>query len=692
MSLITIIIGFVLLPFLFFVPGYLTCITFENNVQGRHSGLLESFLLPILGSVVIVSWVLIFLLIFSVFSLMNLFAILLLYSFIIALKGRKKIRFPSMPKMLLSWQVIFLTFLVVVSILLFFHPFEEIFGYGDGYIHVNIGGMIANHGAVKFNDMLIASLPEDVMNYFTFKQNQLFNNLLIIDYSTGEVVPAFLHLYASWIAIFLSAFGVEAALYVSPILGLISILVIFSLTRELFDWKTAVLASGLLMLNFLQIWFSRSHSAEILLQLLIFAGILTFILSRRAKSNFLYVLSALTFGLTLFTKIEATLIIIPILLYFTCLNLTGKLKKEYFFFILPFFVSMLVAIVYYLVIAKGYVFGSFFAEDIPQEIIILSVIFLITINLIPKKFINRILFFIYKKIKILQHIATLALVGYLIYAIFTLDETSYGFHGWNLIQLALYLTPVVFLFGIFGLIVLIYKKPYEDTYFFLGILLIFAIFFVPNIHHGWGGPWWMRRYIFAVIPLLCITASYFACNLIDRLSIRVKFLPKKVPVALIVVLLLLPTVIVTYPIVDFVEYKGAVSQTEEIFEPYDNDSILVFVDVSYPHPAYPLREIYDKNALLLRGDFWGVKGEKTDQEDAEKFIQAYNIWTSSGKTIFVVNPSSQFLNALSDEFEFILNRTGRIDIPYLELDMSWLPSYYTHIVREIKIYSVQKRL
>jgi hypothetical protein len=86
--------------------------------------------------------------------------------------------------------------------MLFFRPYEETFGYGDGYIQVNIGGMIAKHGAVRFNDPLIPTVPQDVMNFFTFKQDQLFNNLNILNYSTGEVGSSFLHLYPTWIAIF----------------------------------------------------------------------------------------------------------------------------------------------------------------------------------------------------------------------------------------------------------------------------------------------------------------------------------------------------------------------------------------------------------------------------------------------------------------------------------------------------------
>ena len=117
---------------------------------------------------------------------------------------------------MLDKKVLFVVLLVIVAVVLFFQPFEELFGYGDGYIEFNIGGMIARNGSVRFNDPLVASLPADVMSYFTFKDGQLFNSLMIVDYSTGEVAPSFLHLYATWLAIFQQSVGVGGASLRNP--------------------------------------------------------------------------------------------------------------------------------------------------------------------------------------------------------------------------------------------------------------------------------------------------------------------------------------------------------------------------------------------------------------------------------------------------------------------------------------------
>jgi hypothetical protein len=624
------------------------------------------------------------LLILGVFSLAGVLSLLAVYTILVALKFKGRINYRIFPKIVLDKRTLFLVLLVIVAVALFFRPYEETFGYGDGYIQVNIGAMIAQHGAVRFNDPLVASIPRDVMNYFTFKQDQLFNNLDILNYSTGEVGPSFLHLYPTWIALFYSAFGIETALYITPIIGLLSLLVIFLLTRELFDWKTAALASSIFALTFLQIWFSRSHSAEILFQLLLFTGILTFILSRRSNDNFLLVLSALTFGLTLFTKVEASLIVIPIFIYFTSLNFFGKLERRHAYFLAPFFASLAVAFLYYIYIVPGYVLGTFFAADIPQEGIIGVFLVSILVNIIPRKLKKTIAGIVGRHDRKLQHAIVLLAVAYFAYAILTFPTTTYGFNGWNLEQLALYLTPVVFVLGFVGLLILIYKKPYQDNYFFLGLTVVFVVFFIPNIHHWYGGPWWMRRYIFAVIPLLCICAAYCVFVLRDRF----RKARKRAVTAILVLSLILPTILVSVPIMNYVEYKGEISQTKEIFGSFDSDSILIFVDASYPHVAYALREIYDKNALLLRRDFWGVTGQLTNQTCVEKFMEAYLIWRDSGKKVYVVSPSDQFLNAFSGKLTFTLYREGTLHMPYLELSMNALPNHITYIDRDITIFRV----
>lgn len=687
MDALSILLAIFTMAFIFFIPGYFTYSALRPNKNADlEVTYLEAILLPILVSVVITSWVSIVLTMLRVYSLGLLLICLLIYTLVIAVVFRRKIKWMKVRRPVLDKKVLFVVLLVIVAVVLFFQPFEELFGYGDGYIEFNIGGMIARNGSVRFNDPLVASLPADVMSYFTFKDGQLFNSLMIIDYSTGEVAPSFLHLYATWLAIFQQSVGVGGALYATPILSLISLVTIFALTKELFDWRTAALASSILVLSFLQIWFSRSHSAEMLLQLLIVGGVLTFVLFRRSRNQLLGVVSALCFGLTLFTKIEAGLLLIPFFLFFTGLNVLGKLDRTYFAFVLPFAASLAIAFEYYIFVTPGYGLNTFFASDVPQEALVGVLIIAVAVNLIPRKQMKKIGQMTSRHIRRLQQLAVLFMLAYIFYCIFTLPTETYGYYGWNLELLSLYMTPVVVILGLFGMMQLTYRKPNEDVYFFLGIMLVFFFFFVSNIHHGWGGPWWMRRFIFAVVPLLVICAAYSVFHLAGRFKPRAR----KGVALLLIASMILPTIAVSSPILGYVEYRGEISQTEEIFQSFNDDSVLVFADASYPHIAYPLREIYGLNALVLRRDYWGVTGQFTNSTSVEKFMQAYDIWAGSGKTVFVISPSQKFMSAFDGELTFTLYKTGRIDMPYLELSMSDLPSQYTRIFRYIEIYSVSR--
>ena len=223
MDALSVLLAILTMAFIFFIPGYFTCSAFRPNKNANlEVTYLEAILLPILISVVITSWVSIVLTMLRVYSLGLLLICLLVYTLVIAVGFRRRIKWMKVRRPVFDKKVLFVVLLVIVAVVLFFQPFEELFGFGDGYIEFNIGGMIARNGAVRFNDPLVASLPADVMSYFTFKDGQLFNSLMIIDYSTGEVAPSFLHLYATWLAIFQQSVGVEGALYATPVLSLIS--------------------------------------------------------------------------------------------------------------------------------------------------------------------------------------------------------------------------------------------------------------------------------------------------------------------------------------------------------------------------------------------------------------------------------------------------------------------------------------
>jgi len=680
--------AFVALPIIFFVPGYVTFKALNvNKIENLKLSLSETLFLQVLASIVITGWIALILAVLGHFSLWTMCGLLLAYSLVTVIIFRD--RFHTFTFRRPSWnrQSAFLILLAVLAGCLFFHPFEDIFGFGDAYIYVNNGATIAKHGSIVTHDPLITSVPEDVARTFFFKANQQFNGLVITNYSTGEIRPTFLPMSAIWIAASYLIFGLGGWLYITPLFGLLAMIGVFLAAKQAFNWKVAAIASSILTMNYLQIWFSRSHSAEIMLQFMIFGGIFAFVLFTKSKDKFLGIVSALCLGLSFVTSIEATLIVIPIVIYFTCLNILGRLERHHFYFMIPFALSLLFALTYYATTTAGYVRGTAFASDIPLIALLVAACVPMAINILPKRLLRKIKTLFVSQHRKLQHFLTLSIVTYILYCLFTLPTTPVGSHGKNLMMLGWYLTPFVLALGIVGVILMIYQKPYATTYFFLGVMLIFFLFFVPHIHHAWGGPWWMRRYIFAVIPMLCVGAGY--C--VHRLTSILYGSWQKFTLPLLVIFLIVSTLTISYPIINYIEYEGTIQQTEEIFGSFGDDSILVFADCSYPHIAYPLRHIFDKNALLLRRDYWGVLAEPKNPEDADKIMQAYTIWSEFGKKVYIINPSGKFIQAFKGKLNFTLHKEGRISVPRLEISRYELPTNFVHVVRNMKIYEISSK-
>lgn len=681
----SLLIAFIVMALVFFLPGFII-LSIGRRIGNKIPDLsfMESAFIIILISLLVSGITGISLAAVGGYSSINLIIVLSFFCFLIILLYKPRLNDFRLPKPNRDWECVFILLILAVLVAILSRPFEEIMGYGDAYIHVNIGGIIANHGSIIYHDWLLTSLPRNLIDDFLFKPNQLFNNLIISDFQTGEVNPSFLHLFATYIGMFLSVLGLNGALYATGVFGGLSVIGMYLLLKRLMSFRTAALFSFLFAISYLQIWFSRSHSAEILLQFLLIAMILMFILYLRTQSPMLGIISALCLGLAFLTKVEATILLIPVFLYFSYLNMTGNLGKFHFYFIVTLMAMIIYTVVYYVRVGSVYVYGSFFASDVPQELLIIVIVAALSVNIVPHKYWGRILTILRRCKRCPQHAFALALLIYLSYCAITLPQTDFGYNGRNLEMLSWYLSPLLLGVGLTGLVLLFYRPPFNETYFILGILGIFFILYAPNIHHGWGGPWWMRRYLFAVIPLLFIGAAYayYSVSRIRRRNLRRALL------ASLACSLAVMVGLTSFPIWDHSDYDGAVQQTKDIFEGFPEESILVFADVSYPHIAYPLREIFGKNALLMNRSQWGVLAEPKSQGDIEEFCESVEIWIEQNHTVYVINPTNGFLESFEERLGFDLVRTGRVELPYLEIAIDKMPSNFITIEREYRIFKV----
>lgn len=683
MEPLNLIAAVLLVPTLFFVPGFLTFHIFRVDKSGLLPPL-ERGAIQVLLSVLLVGALALGLAVVGAFSVPFLLLSILGYGVLLLIKVRFRPSLSSAVQCSTVREMAFVLSLIGLASLLFARPFEDIWGFDDAYIHVMIGAAIAQHGSIVFHDPLLMSLPEALMQQFLWLGDHQFNSFVVTDLASGQIHPRLLHLNAAWIAILYSVTGLGGSLYITPAFGTLSVVLLYFAGKHLFGWKVGAVASLLLTVSYLQIWFSRSHSAETLLQLLLIGGILAFVLAQKLESRFLAAVSAGSFGLSMVTAIEAGLVVFPLALVFSALRVLGRGRPHHSAFFLAFAAFLGLVFLYYATVARDYVVSTVTAPDVPGTLAVVLLGVVIAPAILPLAARTALGGFIQERRRWFQHLVAGGVVAFVAYALVTYPDTPIGRFGRNLEMLGWYLTPLVVALGIVGILLMVYRIRMVAGVVFLSVMLVFFLYFVATIHHSWGAPWWMRRYIFAAVPLLFLGTGVF----LDFVhGIFARGWHQAVPVGLFV-LLVSSTLAVSYPIHNFVQYEGSITQIEALFAPYGQDDVLVFADLTYPHAAFSLRYVYGNEALLMRRDLWGPSVTPRGSEDVEDFVEAYLIWRDQGKRVFVVNPSSKFLSAFQEQLAFTLDNEGIIEVPYLQFSTISFPTEVVRVVRPIRIFEV----
>lgn len=240
---------FVLIPLIFFVPGYLLFHIFLKE-PFHDLEFSEVIFLQILGSILISGWIALALAELGYFSAFNLLIILLIICGIMSLQLNKKFDLISIKFPKFDYDILAIIILIVIAVVSFFHPAEYIFGNADAGVYVNTGVNIAKTGSIIIHDNLLKN--ESVNFYESFVMQSRFEEVhytpwgkfpgfYVSDSDRGIVIPQFFHLYPSWIAIFYSIFGLKNGLYLTPLFGLLGILSIYFAGKTLFNRKIGFL-------------------------------------------------------------------------------------------------------------------------------------------------------------------------------------------------------------------------------------------------------------------------------------------------------------------------------------------------------------------------------------------------------------------------------------------------------------------
>ena len=202
--------------------------------------------------------------------------------------------------------------LVVLAAGLFFFvpPSEYVNGGRDPAVYFNAGIRIAQGGSVVIDDPLVRTIPPEYRELFFRPQppaaafdSLRFLGFFVVDQDAGTVVGQFPHLYPVWIAIAYDTLGLTGARYVHGLWAVLGVLAVYFAGAFVLGRRAALAGAALLAVHVAQVWFARYFCAEMLVQPLVFAGVLACARAHADGDRFFAPVAAVLLALTLFAHL-----------------------------------------------------------------------------------------------------------------------------------------------------------------------------------------------------------------------------------------------------------------------------------------------------------------------------------------------------------------------------------------------------
>ena len=301
---------------LFLVPGlvFLALIRGRPRMPALRTD--EALFLAVAVSVALSAWLGLVLAEAGMFSLLTAAAIELGAAAVALLAGRRSLASP-LPRP--EGVVAFVPAVVLLALALGLQarPTEYLFGGRDPGTYVNAMALIARSGGLVVTDEVVRSIPAADVELF-YRNNETparFMGFPLESVESGRVLPEFFHLFPSFGAYLFQSMGTRGALATPPVFGVLGTLAVYFALRRLFDGRVAFVATALLSLNVLQVWFARYPVSEPMSQFLIFLGLLALVAWEETESAAFGALAGAAFGLSLLVRIDSVLVALPLAAY-----------------------------------------------------------------------------------------------------------------------------------------------------------------------------------------------------------------------------------------------------------------------------------------------------------------------------------------------------------------------------------------
>jgi hypothetical protein len=250
-----------------------------------------------------------------------------------------------------GWTVAFPLAVVALGLVSFFPVSEFLIGGKDPGVYINAGIALAQRGSLVVSDTLVAAVPPVLRDLFfppyrdRWYYSIRFMGFFLVDPMKGTVVAQFPHLYPAWIAIGYGLDGVGGALRTVGAWSVFGLVAVYFVGARLLGRFPAWCAAMLLAMSVVESWFGRYPNSEMVLQGLVFAGLLAFARSHVDDDPFFAPVAGVVLGLLVFVRFDAVLAWAGVGLAAVFLQFQGRRPR----------VSFLVPIATALAVASWYV-------------------------------------------------------------------------------------------------------------------------------------------------------------------------------------------------------------------------------------------------------------------------------------------------------------------------------------------------
>ena len=370
------LLALVALPLLLFVPGFLTlgrgffspiaAIGAGDgmpDIRPRHPDLIEAIGLCVAGSFFVSSVAVAVLVMVGAFSLWLLLVVVGVYSVeaatlpIVAGRGS---RWPRLPRPATGEAALAATVMVLfcLAVLLYSRYSETVLLIRDPATYTNTAVNISESGGSPVQDDLYYSLDEPLQKALVYErpvdseagrfggfQAEYRLRGFFRDQDSGHTLPQFLNLFPGWQAVGHSLFGVPGAFLVSPLMGGLSLLMVFLLGRRVFGTVAGASAALLLSVNLGQLWYARTPASEVTFQFTFVAAALFWVLFATWRQPAAAALAGVGFGLLAFIRVDSAVVFLGGAMVLLYLGATHRLGRRDLAFLAPLAGVMVLALV-----------------------------------------------------------------------------------------------------------------------------------------------------------------------------------------------------------------------------------------------------------------------------------------------------------------------------------------------------------